>query len=240
MAAAASIDSVQQHLPSDSIYIFADIETDSVQANILLQIAAVTQNGETFNVFVNPRCPLALSCTNFLGFYYFNGSLYRNGRKLYSENLTQALNKFMKWISGFKHPVILAFHNGFSFDCTVLARFLVRCNIPIPENLITVGDTLPYIRSNFKAPLVENHKLATLAKHFEIEQEHAHDALSDSLTLKLICEKVIGQTGIDYQTLFSGSYRPFSDYLNKHLNGTPIPSLKKQKKKQSEQHVTAI
>ena len=230
MAAAANIDPIQLYLPSESLYIFTDIETDSVQANILLQIAAVTEKGEEFNVFINPRCPLTQSCTTFLGFYFFNGGLYRNGRKLPSIFVAQALENFMKWISKLKQPVVLVFHNGFSFDCTILARFLVQFGIKIPENLITVGDTLPYIRNTLKAPLVENHKLGTLAKYFQIDQEQAHDALSDSLTLKLICDKLADQNGTGYQQIFKDSFRPFSDYLNKHLLGTPIVPLKKKNK----------
>lgn len=240
MATAASVDNINLHLPSDSIYIFADLETESVQANLLLQIAAVTQNGETFNVFINPQSPLDHDCTKLLGLYFFNGDLYREGLKLHSISITKALVLFMNWISNFKHPVVLVFHNGFSFDCTVLAKFLVRLAIPIPENLITVGDTLPYIRSNFKPPLVENHKLETLAKHFGIAHEFAHDALSDSLALKSICDKIINQSGIDHQQIFRGSCRPFSDYLNKHLHGIPLKPLKKIKPKIEKPKVIAI
>ena len=222
-------DSYPDHLPSDCICIFADLETDSVQANILLQIAAVAQNGEQFNIYINPQQPLSQSCTNFLGFYYFKGDLYRNGLKLNSVSVSRALHLFMSWISKFGHPVALVFHNGFAFDCPVLARFLVRLNVPIPENFITVGDTLPYIRIHFKPPIVEDHKLGTLSKFFETTHEHAHDALSDSLTLKQICSKIADQFDIDYRCIIKDSSRKFSEYINRQKHGTPIQKLKKKK-----------
>lgn len=231
MASVALANPQDSLISSDSIYIYTDIETDSVQANTLLQIAAVSQNGDIFNTYIDPQRPLSQTCTNFLGLYYFKGNLYRDGLKLKTKNIVKALILFMAWISDFKHPVILIFHNGFSFDCTVLAKFLVRLSINIPSNLKVVGDTLPYIRSNFQTPQIENHKLGTLAGFFDIHQEHAHDALSDSLTLKLICDNIVKRNGIDYRDIFKDSCRPFSDYLNKHLHGTPVPPLKKIKKK---------
>lgn len=220
----------KDHLPPDCIYIFADLETDSVHANILLQIAAVAQTGETFNIYINPQEPLSQSCTNFLGLYYFRGSLYRNGLKLDSVSVSRALHLFMTWISKFKHPVALVFHNGFAFDCPVLAKFLVRLEIPISENFITVGDTLPYIREHFKPPIVEDHKLGTLSKFFETEHEHAHDALSDSLTLKAICDKIIDRLGTDYRSIIRDSCRAFSEYINRQRHGTKIIPLKRNKK----------
>ena len=230
---ATAADPSEQHLPSDAIFIFTDLETESIQANILLQIAAVTQKGETFNIFINPQCPLTETCTNLLGLFYFNGELYREGQRLPSEHIKTALHNFTHWIAQFGKPVVLVFHNGFSFDCTVLARFLIQHQVPIPENLIFVADSLPYIRIALKAPEIDNHKLGTLAKYFNITHELAHDALSDSLTLMHICTKIADRNGVTYQTIFKDSYRHFSDYLNRIMKGTPIRPLKKRSKRKT-------
>lgn len=222
----AEIDPLEKHLPSDSLYIFADIETDSIHANILLQIAAVALTGEQFNKFINPGCPLSQNCTNFLGLYFYNGNLYQNGKLLPTENISFVLTQFSKWLQNFNKPVILVFHNGFGFDCSVLARFFLKYNIPLPANLTTVCDTLPYLRKNLKTE-VPNHKLSTLASHFNIIHEHAHDALSDSLTLKLICMKIAENTNINIRELFKEGFRPFRDFIDQQSEGTPLVPLKK-------------
>jgi len=231
MAAAAS-QPVSEQLtpPDDSIYVFTDIETDSISAKLLLQIAAVTPTGDKFNIFINPKSPLTKDCSDLLGLFYFNGDLYREGTRLYSKPIKTALFEFMKWISKQPRTVTLVFHNGFSFDCTVLAKFLTQFKIPIAENLLFVADTLPYLRRSFKDDSLENHKLGTLAKHFNISHDLAHDAYSDCLTLMLICNHIVNLNETCYQEIFKESSRPFSTYLNRQLFGTPIKPLKRKRK----------
>ena len=226
-----SIEALDKKLPPDSLYIFTDIETESLKAKTLLQIAAVTSEGQQFNNFVNPKIKLSESCTNFSGFYFYNNELYRSGLRLRSFPIQKALQNFTNWISSFNKPVVLVFHNGFTFDCEVLARFLIRFNIPIPANLITVADTLPYVRIHLKSPEITDHKLTTLARYFSIHYELAHDALSDSLTLKSVSDKLITLHNTTFREIFKESCRPFSDYTAKILAGIPIPPLKKKTKK---------
>ena len=120
------IDLVDKALPDDCLYIFTDIETESFLALLLLQIAAITSEGHQFNIYINPYRPLSEVCTNFLGFYFFKGQLFRNGRLLPAKPVKQALSAFSNWISNFNRPVVLVYHNGFSFDCSVLAKYLVK------------------------------------------------------------------------------------------------------------------
>ena len=232
MATAAQIEPVEPTFPSNPIYIFADIETESVQGNILLQLAAVTLTGEQFNIFINPCTTLPEACTNFLGLYFENGALYRNGKILPSYNIFLALNHFIDWLSQFKQPIILVFHNGFSFDCYVLAKFLTKFHLSLPSNIL-VSDTLPYFRQYLKPPLVPNHKLTTLSDHFKIAHEHAHDALSDSLALKGICQQIVVENNIDFEEIFKISFRNFSEYTNYYLTGKPIVPFKRKNRKRS-------
>jgi DNA polymerase III epsilon subunit-like protein len=104
---------------------------------------------------------------------------------------------------------------------------LLKFKIAIPPNLVKVGDTLPFFRAVLKPPEIENHKLSTLSKHFEISQETAHDALSDSITLKLICEKYTKNNKIDLAKIFENCTRNIEDYINKQTHNTPLPKLKK-------------
>jgi DNA polymerase III alpha subunit (gram-positive type) len=214
---------------NETFYIFGDLETENIEGKYLLQIAAITEKGDTFNVFVNPCKPLPLSTTNFLGLYWYKNDLYKNGVKLNSKHITEALKAFMKWIENFRKPVMLVFHNGFAFDSLILSNKLVYFNINVPKNLISIGDTLPFFRKNLKAPEIENHKLSTLAKYFSIIEECSHDGLSDCVTLKLVCEKFNEKFGTNFAEIFKESSRKFEAYIQKWNNGTPLPKLSKVK-----------
>jgi DNA polymerase III alpha subunit (gram-positive type) len=211
------------------LHIFSDIETDSFRGNKILQIAAITEANEIFNVFIDPQGPLQSSTSNFLGLHYFKGSLWRNGSKLNTVSVSQALSDFMKWIGERKQPVILIFHNGYNFDCNILTRHLVDHGISIPSNLVKVGDTLPFFRDTIKIPLIENHKLSSLAEYFKIKQGLAHCALSDSITLKHICEAYIKESNKKLQEIFLDRTRDIKLYLDKKIHNTPIPKLSKKR-----------
>ena len=82
----------------DSILVYIDIETDTIRASKLLQLAAVTEDNNSFSLHINPRCDLPLSCTNVTGLYYYRNNLYKNGRLLPSVSVRKALYEFKKWI----------------------------------------------------------------------------------------------------------------------------------------------
>ncbi|HEY7534416.1 MAG TPA: exonuclease domain-containing protein [Thermodesulfobacteriota bacterium] len=217
-------------LPLEAEYVFTDIETESLAGLLLLQIAAITLTGLQFNVFINPFRPLSEDCSKLLGFYYYNNQLFRNGRKLQTSTIKQALLDFTAFIANIKKPVVLVYHNGFAFDCSILANYLIRFNIPIPSNLITVCDSLPFFRNFFKDKNIANHKLGTLASHYNITHEHAHCALSDSKVLRDICEKIRIQNSFTFQQMFKNSFRKFSDYVDRITKGKPLTPLIKEKK----------
>lgn len=199
----------------DILYVFADIETESLQTKKLLQIAAITNQGEKFCIYINPQQELPLSCTNFCGFYMYKGRLHRNGVLLPSVNVQTALKNFSDWLSKQKRPLALVFHNGFSFDCNVLARFFLKFDIAVPCNLVKVIDTLPCFRKHIKATTIKDHKLSTLAQYFNTEHVLAHDALDDSIVLKNICETISKLNKISLQEFFENHERSFNYFLDK-------------------------
>lgn len=225
----ASQTNIDISLPQDAMYVFTDIETESLSGLLLLQIAAITLTGLQFNVFINPFRPLSQACSNFLGFYYHNHNLYRNGNRLYTKTIKQALLDFTNFIANINKPVVLVYHNGFAFDCSILANNLIRFKIPVPSNLISVCDSLPFIRTFFKDK-IQNHKLSTLANHFNLNHEHAHCALSDSIVLKQICEHISKEFNISFRDMFKNSFRRFSEYTDRLTLGKPLTKLKKEKK----------
>jgi hypothetical protein len=207
-------------------YIYADIEADGFRGNQILQIAAVTQDNRQFNIYLDPEGPLPLSITNFLGLYYYNKNLYKNGRLIPTFKTRAALKAFTSWISNLEQPITLVFHNGFSFDCGVLVRHLIDHNVGIPSNLIKVADTLPFFRRTLKAPEIKGHTLSCLASFYELPLP-SHDALTDSITLKNICEQYTVSTNQTIDIIFEHCTREITDYTNKHIYNTPIPKLKK-------------
>lgn len=198
-----------------TIYVYADIETDRLRADKILQISAVSSKGEKFNTYVNPHCALPLSTTNFNGFYFYHGHLYRNGAALPAVEVRTALERFREWLEGLQEEVTLIFHNGFSFDCYALARFYLKYRISFPKTVKNTIDTLPAFRKYFKTAELQNHKLCSLALFFGISTDNAHDALSDSIMLKDSCEKASEQLGIPLESFLEGCSRPFCYFLEK-------------------------
>ena len=209
-------------------YVFADIETNGLSmTNLkLLQIAAITEDDEQFNIFINPKTELSLSCTNLCGLYYFQGQLYRNGKLIPSSGVYTAVNRFRNWLEGLGKEIILVFHNGFSFDCYVLAKQFQGLKIKVPVNVKKVCDTLPAFRKHLKGPEIANHKLSTLATHFDIECPRAHDALEDSIVLKAICERAVLSLNLDLETLLSAHVREFQYYVDREILRTEARAVK--------------
>lgn len=217
-------------------YIFSDIETDALRGDRLLQLAAVASDGQTFNKFINPKRPLLESCTTFTGLHYCKGKLYQNGVIKPTVSVSEALTLFTIWLDKFNKPVTLVFHNGFTFDCKILARHYSRLGITPPGELVKIVDTLPGFRKHIKNPGPLNHKLVTLTKFFELPEGRAHDALYDSQVLKTICEKVALKYDITFEDLFKCSKeRDFKFYIQEELSGSQSKANKKSVKPESSQ-----
>ena len=159
--------------------IYADIETESLRKLKILQIAAVTQDGDTFCSFINPGEPLPFGGTNIHCLYFEvkDKKLYQDNRVLSSTTEVDALNKFNKWLKAFNKPKIYVFHNGISFDGPVSAKFYKRHGLNITENVKYLVDPLSCCRDLFID--TKNHKLGTLAAYCSVEQTPVHDALDN-------------------------------------------------------------
>ena len=199
--------------PLEDIFIFADIETDSLQVNKLLQIAAVSGD-KTFNIHINPKTDLPLACTNITGLYFHKNNLYRNGRLIPSVSIHRGLRDFRNWILDFNSPVHLVFHNAFSFDIRILARQFLKFNIKFPENVVEIHDTLPAFRKKIKDDEIKDHRLATLALFTKTDLTNAHDALADSVALKQICETFVEQKKLNLSDFLNLYKKPTLHFLN--------------------------
>jgi len=203
--------------------IYADIETESLRKLKILQIAAVTQDGDTFCNFINPGEPLPHSGTNIHGLYFEDKTLYRDSRVLPSTSKVDALNKFNKWLKAFKKPIILVFHNGIVFDGPVIAKFYKKHGITLTENVKYLADPLYCCRDLFKH--TKNHKLRTLAPYCCLEQTSVHDASDDSFALKKICAYLMDQEKTPLAFLIGIYFKTF-EYFTAKIDFIEIDQLK--------------
>ena len=201
----------------DPTLVYCDLETSDLSANILLQIAC-NSKGRNFNIYCSPTGDLPHFCTQLTGLYCVNNKLYKNGRQLPTYPVEAALNKFSEFIESFKSPVTLVCFNNFGFDAKVLVKHFLKTNSILPKNLTHFADPLPAFKKLLKTEKVENFKLGTLCKHFEVSLIEAHDARYDSLSLQTLCEKVTNQRNISMITFLDKYIKPLDHFLQQTRN----------------------
>lgn len=206
-------------------YVYADIETETLRAEKLLQIAAISETNITFSVHINPRADLPKHCTDITGLYFYNNNLYKNGRLVPSTSIHNALDKFNVWISQFP-KVNLVFHNGFSFDIRVLLKHYARLGRRFPSNIEIIHDTLPAFRKKIPVSAIKNHQLGTLATFTNTQLISAHDALHDAEALKNICESFCQSENISISEFLSLYQKPISLFLESR-NPSKIKAARK-------------
>ena len=208
---------------SSPVFIYADLETEGLRGDLLLQIAAVTST-DSFSIYINPHRNLPSSCTDVTGLSYFKGSLYKNGNILESDNsISHALKVFNKWLSLQGSKVHLVFHNAFGFDARVLIKHYIRLNIQIPDNVQTIYDSLPALRKQLKSDkqiqlASDSLKLTKLGCLFGLSHSDPHNAISDSQLLKQICETYCERLEISIETLLGGYFKTPSFFIEKLKN----------------------
>ncbi len=206
--------------PEDPVFIFADLETEGLRGELLLQIAAVSDT-DSFSIYINPHRNLPISCTKITGLSYLKGLLYKDGKQLQSDNsVGHALKSFNKWLSQQGQRVHLVFHNAFGFDARVLTKQLLKFNISLPSNIQFIHDSLPAFRKHIKADKQnqipsDGLKLTKLGLSLGLDHTDPHNAVSDSILLKQICEAYSKQQGISLIQLLDGYKKPPSFFVTK-------------------------
>jgi DNA polymerase III epsilon subunit-like protein len=200
---------------SKPLYVYGDLETESFKAFRLLQIAAITENEEKFSIYINPQGPLPENCLQISGLYYHKNQLYRKGCALPSVSINQALRAFSKWLVSLNRPIHLVFHNAFAFDIQVLLRHFQNTNIPFPECVLNIHDSLPAFRKHIKVADVPGFKLGALAEHFNIPLSDAHNAIDDAGCLKGVCEAFVKTKGLQLSDFLNSYVKPTSYFQNK-------------------------
>ena len=198
------------------LHVYADVETDSLRANLLLQIAAVGPGDQQFSAYINPREPLPAPCTQLTGLYFHKGHLYRNGVILPAYGIRTALTLFKNWLNSLGTAVHLVFHNGFAFDAQVLVKHFDRQQIEFPLNVKVIHDTLPLFKKVLKTNKeIKDFKLASLAEFTNSLLPDAHNAISDAQCLKDICQNYIQKEKLDVSQFLNTYQKPIEHFKNK-------------------------
>lgn len=165
--------------------IYLDLECSDLRGTTLIQIASITQDNKIFNAFCQTERPLPLTCTQLTGFYVYQRRLFQHGFEVETLPERKVLSLFANWIlANSNNTTFILAHNGFGYDFRVLLKHYSDYKIQFPEKVIFC-DTLPVFKKLYKLP---SSSLASLAAHFKIKNKTAHNALSDAIVLKQVCD----------------------------------------------------
>lgn len=162
-------------IPKD--FIAFDIETTGFAPPCkIIEIGAIKvvdfKIVEEFQTFVNPQCPIPGHITNLTGISF---SMVAD-----APAIDQALPDFLS----FAGNLPIAAHNA-SFDMRFICHYSKKLGYSINNQII---DTLALSRVHF--PRLENHKLATIAKHVGVINEKEHRGLYDAQVVANILLKL--------------------------------------------------
>ena len=205
-------------------FVFFDIEATDLSGRQLLQITAVAEDNDTFDLFIKPELPdeeIPLRCTELTGFTILNGVLHKKDKPVPCVSIKDALKDLNFWLSKIRTkfgPINLVGYNSHGFDNRALIRQYKQTRTPFPQ-IKTSFDILPKIRKTYpKSDLVENHKLETIAKIILTDdpiltEPDFHSSLFDCQILKAICNKICNEKQTTLTNEFNDCAKPFSYFL---------------------------
>jgi DNA polymerase III epsilon subunit-like protein len=197
------------------LYIFSDIETESFKALHVLQIAAITDKGDKFSIYINPGEPLPSSSLEVTGLYFHKQNLYRNGCILPSVSAKKGLRSFSAWLQSFNKTIHLVFHNAFAFDIMVLLRHFSKQKLPFPNCVLNIHDSLPACRKFIQIQEISGFKLGALAEHFKVPLLDAHNAIDDANCLKEVCEALVKAKDLKLSEFLNSYVKPITYFQAK-------------------------
>ncbi len=154
----------------DATYVVFDIETTGLSQTYdeIIEIAAhkVYQGGiiDTFEVFVNPGCPIPEKIT---GITHITDEMVQDAL-----SIEEILPKFMD----FCKDTILVAHNA-KFDVGMIYKDIKKHNLKY--DMLPVIDTLNLFRAGYGSE-VKTFNLKSLSKFFKVKQEQHHRATDDT------------------------------------------------------------
>lgn len=150
--------------------VFYDVETTGLDRSAqIVSIGAVTQNGETFHIYIVPTCNINRRASEVHGIYKQNGHLFKDGILIRNAlDPHSGLSCFMGWLESqsckilVKIPINIYFlkssslkkifqvaHNNFGFDGKVLKSNMDQFGVRRPVDCCThLVDSLLIMRRN--------------------------------------------------------------------------------------------
>ena len=202
---------------TDDVLVYFDIETSNLLGNTLLQISCSSQDRE-FDVYCEPTSFLNKHCQAITGLYNIGNKLFKNGRRLCTFPVKEALQKFKDFIESFDKNVVLVAHNCFGFDAKIISKHFNNYALTLPRNLTKFADPLPALKKLLKTEKIENFRLTTLCRFFDIELFEAHNSKFDTKALQMLCEKIMKCKDLSIDLFFTGYVKPVSHFENQRFN----------------------
>lgn len=168
-------------------YVVVDVETSGLHPNEheIIELGAILVEThsikERFSLLVRPQTAITSQIEDITGIT--NAMLQKEGVEI-----SMAMQKFIAFLRDL--PVVS--HNV-DFDYSFLHKACANLNMLLISNRSI--DTLTLSRRRVKQ--VDNYKLSTLAKHFEIATPQAHRSLADCETTYQLYEKLINLATTD-------------------------------------------
>lgn len=168
-------------------YVVIDVETSGLHPNEheIIELGAILVEThsikERFSLLVRPQTAITSQIEDITGIT--NAMLQKEGVEI-----SMAMQKFIAFLRDL--PVVS--HNV-DFDYSFLHKACANLNMLLISNRSI--DTLTLSRRKVKQ--VDNYKLSTLAKHFEIATPQAHRSLADCETTYQLYEKLINLATTD-------------------------------------------
>ena len=202
--------------------VYFDLEATDLSGRQLLQITALSENNEIFDLFIKPEVfEVPQRCTEITGFTIQNGVLCKKDSPVQCVLIHDALRSLNDWLSKIEKitgPISLVGYNSHGFDNRALIRNYRQTRTPFPR-IQNSFDILPKIRKTYpRTKAIDNHKLETvanlvLADDPLLTQPDFHSSLFDCQVLKAICNKICKNNNSTLFSEFKDCEKPFSYFL---------------------------
>ncbi|XP_052791730.1 uncharacterized protein LOC128225872 [Mya arenaria] len=169
-----------------------DLETTCLGKNAeILQLAAKSDD-TSFSCYFLPDGDIDPKASNVNSLTVkrdINGNRYlcKNGRDMHAGTIGDGLRDFLGWLSSLdKENIVLAAHNGKSFDNRILLKYLIKFKIlpKFRELIYGFTDTLTILRK--ERPGLKSYSVQNLYETFSADTFNAHDAEADIVALAAI------------------------------------------------------
>lgn len=179
---------------------YFDLETSGLGPDCeILQLAMIDEFGREFNEYAMPERPIddGASKVTRLTLSANRDVLLYDGKAVEALSLSALLESAIEFLRHYTEKVVLIAHNCFNFDAPVLKRALLQhgvyenfcdINVKFADSYRMMWCKFPALRYR-KGTLKLTNIIANMTCDTSELLSTAHNAMSDTLMLKILCEK---------------------------------------------------